>query len=340
VSFRVRPARSEDLGTLREMAREAGRGFTNLPWDEDALKDKLTRSAKAFASEEEAPGGDLFVFMLENADTRTLIGTCQVFTRVGREHPFYSYRITRLTKSSPGLARKFDTEVLTLCTDFNNCSEVGGLFLRDPARGSGLGVLLARSRYLFIRRNRARFTGKVVSELRGWLDENGGSPFWDAIAGRFFGGMSFQDADAYNAVHGTQFIADLMPTAPIYTAMLSKEALKAMRSPHQTGVAAKKLLEREGFSGEGYVDIFDGGPTMFATTDNIRTVREATELTLAGIDDSGAGTEMLLAGGRLADFASGYGRVAVGADGAATLDSAAAALLGLAPGDSFLAIDR
>ena len=54
------------------------------------------------------------------------------------------------------------------------------------------------------------------------IDEDGGSPFWDAIAGRFFG-MNFQEADAFNGAHGTQFIADLMPKTPIYTAMLSRE---------------------------------------------------------------------------------------------------------------------
>ena len=28
--------------------------------------------------------------------------------------------------------------------------------------------------------------------------------------------MSFPEADEFNAVHGTQFIADLMPKTPIY----------------------------------------------------------------------------------------------------------------------------
>jgi arginine N-succinyltransferase len=339
VSFKVRPARAGDFDAMYDMASATGGGFTNLPIDKDALAGKLEQSAAAFARPEEAPGGDVFVFMLENAETGAVAGTCQVFTRVGRKHPFYSYRITRLTKTSPGLSRTFDTEVLTLCTDFNNCSEVGGLFLRKEARSGGLGVLLARSRYLFIRANRARFTGKVVSELRGWLDEEGGSPFWDAIAGRFFG-MSFQEADAFNAVHGTQFIADLMPTAPIYTAMLSDRAREVMRQPHETGRVAKRMLEREGFSGEGYVDIFDGGPTMSAQTDNIRTVRDARELIVSGIEESQGGEQMLLAAGALEDFACGYGSVDTAPDGTATLDPATAAVLGVGTGDKILAIGR
>lgn len=339
MSYRVRPARIEDLDAMLDMAKETGGGFTNLPMDRAALSEKLVRSVAAFGRAEEADGGDVFVFMLEHGETGQIAGTCQVFTRVGREHPFYSYRITRLTKTSPILRRTFDTEVLNLCTDFNNFSEVGGLFLRPDARAGGLGVMLARSRYLFIRANRARFTDKVVSELRGWLDAEGGSPFWDAIAGRFFG-MSFQEADAFNAVHGTQFIADLMPTAPIYTAMLPERAREVMRQPHQTGEVAKRMLEREGFSGEGYIDIFDGGPTMSAQTDNIRTVREARPLTLASIGDSPGGERMLLAAGGLENFASAFGNVDAAPDGTAILDPASAALLGLAPGDSFLAVGR
>jgi arginine N-succinyltransferase len=171
------------------------------------------------------------------------------------------------------------------------------------------------------------------------IADDGGSPFWDAIAGRFFG-MGFQEADAFNGAHGTQFIADLMPKTPIYTAMLSEAALAVMRKPHPSGEAAMKMLEAEGFGSEGYVDIFDGGPTMSAPTDKIRTIVEARELELAGIDDGSAGEKMLLAGGRLSDFASAYGRVDMTPAGGVTLDAASAALLGLDPGDPFLAVGR
>ena len=47
-------------------------------------------------------------------------------------------------------------QTLTLTTDLEGCSEVGGLFLHPSARAGGLGALLARSRYLFINLHRAR----------------------------------------------------------------------------------------------------------------------------------------------------------------------------------------
>ena len=273
MSFRVRPAGSADLGAIYEMAKLTGGGFTNLPADKGSLAVKLERSEDAFSRDEGAPHGDLFVFVLENVATGQVRGTCQVFSRVGLGEPFYSYRIGTLTQTSPELGKTFRADMLTLCTDFEGSSEVGGLFLHPNERAGGLGVLLARSRYLFIRLHRDRFADRVLAELRGVIDEAGGSPFWDAIAGRFFG-MNFQEADTFNAAHGTRFIADLMPKTPIYTAMLPESARAIMSVPHPSGRAAMRMLEQEGFSHDGYVDIFDGGPTMSAATDRIRTIRE------------------------------------------------------------------
>ena len=114
--------------------------------------------------------------------------------------------------------------MLTLCTDFNDWSEVGGLFLHPDARRGGGPRPAARAQPLSVHPpHRARFADTILAELRGVIDDDGGSPFWDAIAGRFFG-MSFQEADYFNGAHGNQFIADLMPKTPIYIAMLTPEA--------------------------------------------------------------------------------------------------------------------
>jgi arginine N-succinyltransferase len=338
VSFRVRPARNQDFQAIYEMAKLTGGGFTNLPADKGTLIAKLERSEEAFASDTGNPEGDLFVFVLENAETGQIRGTCQVFSRVGMVEPFYSYRVSTMTQSSPELGKTFRAEMLSLCTDFEGSSEVGGLFLHPNERAGGLGVLLARSRYLFIRLHRERFAEKVLAELRGVIDEAGGSPFWDAIAGRFFG-MNFQEADSFNGAHGTRFIADLMPKTPIYTAMLPESARAIMSVPHPSGRAAMRMLEQEGFTGEGYVDIFDGGPTMSVRTDDIRTIREAQALTVGTIADE-PGKRMMLAAGTLRDFAAGYGHIRIGDDGVAAIDRAAADLLGVGPGDTLLAVGR
>ncbi|WP_404339147.1 arginine N-succinyltransferase [Sphingomonas sp. MMS12-HWE2-04] len=336
MSFVIRAARDEDLQPLYEMAKLTGGGFTNLPPEKDALRAKLVRSHAAFARDEDGLADDLFVLVLENIETGEVRGTCQIFTHVGQHWPFYSYRMGTVTKHSQELNRTFRAEILSLVNDLEGSSEVGGLFLHPGERAGGLGMLLARSRYLFIARHRARFAERVLAELRGVIDEAGGSPFWDGVAGRFFG-MNFQAADEFNATHGNQFIADLMPKHPIYTAMLQESARSVIGLPHPSGRAAMRMLESEGFAFENYIDIFDGGPTMTARTDLVKTVRDATSAQVAAIGDGGA--QALVATGRLAEFRLTQGRVATAEDGA-TIDERTAQVLGVAVGDEVLHVAR
>lgn len=333
MSFVIRAANEGDLQALYEMAKLTGGGFTNLPPEKPALLSKLQRSAEAFGrTEADQPRDELFVLVLENTETGEVRGTCQLFTKVGERMPFYSYRIGTLAQHSAELNRTFRAEMLTLSTDLEGSSEVGGLFLHPGERAGGLGLLLARSRYLFIRAHRARFGDRILAELRGVIDEAGGSPFWDGLAGKFFG-MNFQDADQFNAVHGHQFIADLMPKHPIYTAMLSETARAAIGMPHPSGRAAMRMLENEGYAFERYIDIFDGGPTMTAMTDNVKSIRDAREAVVTAIGDGGA--DALVAAGKLADFRCAYGKIDDG-----TLDADCASLLGVKSGDTVSYIAR
>ncbi len=332
MTFLIRSAGEADLQSLYEMAKRTGGGFTNLPPDKPSLAAKLATSAEAFARDDDTLAPDLFVFVLENRATGEVRGTCQIFSQVGQKWPFYSYRMGVLTQHSVELDRTFRAEMLNLSTDLEGASEVGGLFLHPGERAGGLGLLIARSRYLFIGTHRARFGERCIAELRGVIDEAGGSPFWDGVAGKFFG-MSFQDADEFNAKHGNQFIADLMPKHPVYIAMLSEAARSVIGVPHPSGRAAMRMLENEGFAWEKYVDIFDGGPTMTARTDQIASIRGAVTTIVSAVDDRLAGDHAearLIATGRLAHFRAAYGRIAPHGDGVA-IDRAAADLLGVEP---------
>ncbi|MDB5695554.1 MAG: arginine N-succinyltransferase [Sphingomonas bacterium] len=337
MSFVVRAATDRDLQPLYEMAKLTGGGFTNLPPDRRALQTKLDRSRAAFARDADTIDDELFVLVLENTETGEVRGTCQLFTEVGRKLPFYSYRLGTLTQHSDRLGRTFRAEMLSLTTDLEGSCEVGGLFLHPGERAGGLGLLLARARYLFIAAHRSRFAGRILAELRGVIDEAGGSPFWDGLAGRFFG-MNFQDADQFNAIHGHQFIADLMPKHPIYTAMLSETARAAIGLPHPSGRAAMRMLENEGFAYERYVDIFDGGPTMTAHTDRVRSVAQS-QVAPVIATDAGDGDEQLVATGRLADFRCAFGRIHA-QTGGVSVSATCAQALGLAAGDQVRHVPR
>lgn len=338
MSYRVRPATPDDFRAIYQMAKLTGGGFTNLPPERQTLVSKLERSQKSFARKKDSQTGDLYMFVLEDPKTRKIRGTCQVFGQVGVTQPFYSYHLSTLTQSSPELGNTFRNQLLTLTTDLEGSSEVGGLFLHPEMRAGGWGSLLARSRYLFMKLHRKRFGDRVLAELRGVMDEAGNAPFWDALAGKFFG-MSFPEADEFNAVHGTRFIADLMPRTPIYVALLTEAAKNVIGQPHPSGRAALRMLEEEGFYFDRYIDIFDGGPTVTADTDDIRTIREATRETVIEIGENGK-AKTLVAAGRLTNFRCCFASVSKVSRKGVGIDPEAAELLEVEVDDEILMVGR
>ena len=338
MTYRVRAATGDDYRAIYKMAKLTGGGFTNLPPDRATLVGKLDKSEKSFARKEDSQSSDLYMFVLENPETGDIRGTCQVFGQVGVTQPFYSYHLSTMTQSSPELGKTFRNQLLTLTTDLEGSSEVGGLFLHPEVRAGGWGSLLARSRYLFMKLHRARFGDVTLAELRGVMDEGGNAPFWDALAGKFFG-MTFPQADEFNAVHGTKFIADLMPRTPIYVVLLTDAARAVIGQPHPSGRAALRMLEEEGFYFDRYIDIFDGGPTVTADTDDIRTIRESTIDTVAEIADGGK-VKALVATGRLKDFRACCATIRRLPTAGVAIDRQAAELLEVKVGDQIVVVAR
>jgi arginine N-succinyltransferase len=151
--------------------------------------------------------------------------------------------------------------------------------------------------------------------------------------------MGFAEADYFNAINGNQFIADLMPKHPVYVAMLDDDARSVIGVPHPTGRAAMRMLENEGFRYESYVDIFDGGPTMIARTDEIKSVKDSAQREIAGIDLK-EGERAILATGKLSTFRACYGARQLNEDDTISIDSAAADVLDVKAGDKVWSVAR
>jgi arginine N-succinyltransferase len=315
VSWHVRPARGSDVDALYDFAMMGGGGLTNLPQHRGALAARLAKSDAGFDRAEDAPVDEMYMLVLEQADTGRIGGTSVIFSRIGVGFPFYSYKLSSVSQHSRALDKTFSMQLLNLVTDHDGASEVGGLFLHPALRAEGLGRLLARSRYLFIASHRARFSERLLAELRGVMTDDGDSPFWDGLGARFFG-LGFREADQFNSVHGNQFIADLMPKHPIYVALLADSARAVIGQPHAHGVHAMRMLEAEGFAFDGYVDIFDGGPTMTVRTDLMRTVADSRAASVAEFAATSVGLpRALLASGHLSGFRAWKGHAGVAPEG-------------------------
>jgi len=324
----VRPARASDLDAVLDLARRGGSGLTNLPPDPPTLERRLASAEGALRDEQARLDGAPVMLVAELGGE--IVGTGMIFARVGAEWPFYSYRITRQAAVSRTLARSRPQRLLNLVNDFDGEAEVGGLFVDPRRRGLALGQLMAKARYVFIAAHRSWFGERVIAELRGYQDDAGRSPVWDAI-GRHFYDMEFDEADRTGAIHGNQFIADLGPRYPIYISMLPAAAQAALGRPHNDGRPAHAMLLAEGFRDEGYVDIFDGGPTLVSPIDAVRTVAASRSARFA---ETGFGDDALIACGEGAEFRLVRGGGALLGDGAARLDAPVAEALQTKHGDS------
>ena len=110
--------------------------------------------------------------------------------------------------------------------------------------------------------------------MRGY-NVKGFSPFWESVGAPFFG-ASFSEADHLRLSH-PEVIEELFPHHPIYTILLPEEAQEVIGTPHPNTVPALKMLERQGFRKSAYVDIFDGGPHVYAKTEQIDSVKNSKE---------------------------------------------------------------
>ncbi|ODC04362.1 arginine N-succinyltransferase [Terasakiispira papahanaumokuakeensis] len=278
--MRIRSITRQDLDALYRLAKATGPGFTSLPLDRDFLAGKIARAEASLA--ETAPEDALYFFVLEQDDGK-IVGCCAIESTVGFDQPFYNYRVGKLTQASPQIGIRQQVDLLFISNDHTGDAEVCSLFLLPQARHARVGQLLSRARMLFLAQFADRFPSRVLAEMRGHFTDEGRSPFWEALGAHFFP-MAFDEADYLTGQGKKGFIAELMPRYPIYTAFLPQSARDCIGQVHAHTRPALAMLEKEGFRYEGYIDIFDGGPTMECRIQDIRTVRESTLLPVELVD--------------------------------------------------------
>lgn len=296
----VRAARKADHARFIDLARAAGPGFTSLSVSDEALGERLELSEKSFAGDVTDKASACFQIMLEDTETGEVAGTAAVKPEIGIKKPFFDFKIFTLAQASKEADRRFDMDAMLLVNDFAGATEVGSLFVADTMRGRGAGRLVAQSRYMLMNSDRDKFGDRVLAELRGVVDRDGFSIFYEHVTRPFFQ-MSFNEVDHLSANSDNQFIVDLMPVHPIYIDLLPKEVREVIGKTHPDGKNARALLEWEGFSYDRYIDIFDGGPLVSCKTDNLRTIRDSLQLRLGHVGD-GLDVQALVSNDRLSDF--------------------------------------
>ncbi|WP_241639124.1 arginine N-succinyltransferase [Rosenbergiella epipactidis] len=268
-----RPVVPEDLQDILALSARVGVGMTSLPHDEARLASKIARSIDTF--NQTLPRSDQgFLFVLEDTETQKVFGVSAIEVAVGLSEPFYNFRLQRTVKASKELGIYKNLDVLSLSYDHTGHSELCTLFLDPDYQKHRYGQLLSKARFLFMASFRDAFSHSLFAELRGVVDEQGQSPFWDALGKHFFD-IPFADADRLTGIGKKTFIAELMPSYPIYTLLLPEAAQAVIGKVHPNTAPARAILEKEGFRWRGSVDIFDAGPVIEANMDDVRIIKES-----------------------------------------------------------------
>ncbi|WP_258240989.1 arginine N-succinyltransferase [Pseudidiomarina homiensis] len=330
----VRPITPQDYAALYTCAVESGYGFTSLPVDEGLLKRRIARAQEAFARDHVSePGEEGYLFVMEDTETGEVVGCSGIEAAVGLTEAFYHYRLGKVVHHSKSLDVYNALETLTLCNDYTGVSELCTLFLREPFRKNQNGRVLSRFRMLFMAEFRERFSQFAIAEMRGVSNANGESPFWGWLEKHFFN-MDFNQADYLTGIGEKAFVAELMPTFPLYVKMLEPEAQAVIGKVHENTRPALRMLENEGFRFRGYVDIFDAGPTVEVEVANIKSVRESRRLHVRiGEPSADNAQRFIVCNTRVSDFRAGQANVEI-QDDHLLISPTAAQALRLAEGDA------
>ena len=259
--FAIRLAEPGDLDGFMSLAALTGPGFTSLPAHEGKMTAILAASQDAAQG---APGAVMLA--MEDEATGKLAG-CAAVKRGGvKRKGFANFQIAR---DSAGAVRS-----LSITDAYSDLTEIGGLFVHPDYRSKGVGKALAQSRYLYLATAPESFGGRVFAELRGVIDEDGVSPFYESAC-RPSLGMDFTEADRLCDHGENDRLVAMLPQAPIPTENFSPAAMAALGACHDSGKAARAMLEKEGFAFEGVVDLLDGGALMAAETTSLTSLKQS-----------------------------------------------------------------
>nr|WP_180206178.1 arginine N-succinyltransferase [Pseudomonas sp. SbOxS1]NYU06396.1 arginine N-succinyltransferase [Pseudomonas sp. SbOxS1] len=267
----LRTVKPTDLPQLQRLAQESLVGVTSLPDDTGRLRERILDSCSSLQQNVQRPGPQNYFFVLEDQMNRRLAGCSEIVATTGSSEPFYSLRNRPFTSASRELNIEHGVPALSLCQDLNGHTLLRGFHIDTALVRTPHAELLSRARLLFIAAHAQRFADAVISEIVGFSSDDGHSPFWDAVGKHFFD-LPYVEAERLCGLGSRTFLAHLMPQYPIYVPMLPQAAQDCIGRIHPDGQEAFDILAREGFETNSYVDLFDGGPTLYARTVDIRSI--------------------------------------------------------------------
>jgi arginine N-succinyltransferase len=276
----IRDAQRRDLPELKRLASTLD--SVNLPHDERALGRIVDASARSFAEKVRDPLARTYVFVLEDPSRGRLLGTSMLIAQHGtRESPCTFFDVSEREHYSSTLDTHFRHKVLSIGYHFDGPTEIGGLVVRPPDRGTSArpGKQLSYVRFLYLAMFRDRFREKVLAELMPPLLPSGKSLFWEAC-GKRFTRLEYQEADKLSR-RNKEFIQQLFPPGDLYATLLPPPVQRQLGAVGGSVEGVRAMLVRQGFRYVDRIDPFDGGPHYEANVAEIPLVRAHRPLRVA-----------------------------------------------------------
>jgi arginine N-succinyltransferase len=269
--FVVRPVELADVGALETLAAQPMPGVHTLPRTREKLTASVERSIASFAAHVDIPSEESYMFVLEDAASREIVGTAAIHASAGSNGTYFAFRNDVIQQVSRDLNISHSVHALTLCSELTAYSQLSGFYVRDRDAAGIEAALLSRARLLFSVLAPHRFGDRFFVPLAGRTSSDGHSAFWNALGRKFFK-MDFLDAErVIGGARNRTLIVELMPHYPVYVPLLPGDAQAAMGQIHPSGQLAFNLLTEEGFEADEYIDIFDGGPILLAHKNALRS---------------------------------------------------------------------
>ncbi len=270
-----RLATEKDIPAIFAFTKEAEAGLTTVPRTQDGVQAYVEATHRFLAGDEAA---NRLLFVVER--NGRVMGISGIIPKLGVERPFYSFKRSRHARRSSQMDLRTEYETIQLTTDFDGWSELASIYLAPEARGKGVARLLSLGRLCFIENHRHLFDSRLMADIRGWVDEEGVSPFWEHITRKFIQ-TDFAIADRLSASDG-RFIVELLPSLPILMNLMPDAARHCVGRPHDISRGAMNLLMGAGFELTELCDIFDGGPAIECRVDRTLIARTAKNRTSYG----------------------------------------------------------
>jgi len=269
----VRPVEPADVGALETLLAASMPGVHTLPRTREKIAALVERSCASFAAHVDIPSEETYLFVLEDLEHHELVGTAAIHASAGSNGTYFAFRNDVIQQVSRDLNISHSVHALTLCSELTAYSQLSGFSIRQRDKTGHEAALLSRARLLYAVLAPHRFGDRFFVPLAGVTNDDGQSPFWDALGRKFFK-MDFLDAErVIGGARNRTLIVELMPHYPVYVPLLPGPAQAAMGQIHPSGQLAFDLLTEEGFEADEYIDIFDGGPILQAHKNALRSFR-------------------------------------------------------------------